>query len=335
VDAQPKSSVIVLICNSSANKKMNVEQVIDSLPIVLLNIVFLYAREVEGILMRRWDYGEKSRRIDPPFTPSLTWADNLLFIVDAPRHCILRFDSRGTLVGKIGRWGSRPGEFLCPSSVACHNNVLYVVDWGNNRIQVLQSSGNFMDSWPTKKLVREHLFEASKILLHHSTLYLMDNKHKRVQILRIDGTVLQDWTNEHDEQIYSAEHEKWGANSANVHAPYDMAVEGDVFFFTDYWLPSKIFAYSQGTGTLLDWVYVLGEARPCIAVAGDGAVYTTTKEGVCAWQYKNQRFARGKEMCCQVKNDRVEDDTSVPIGLTMSSEGELFVCRSFSISVWC
>ena len=48
----------------------------------------------------------------------------------------------------MGRLGRGPGEFRLPHSIwVTKDNVVYVADRENNRIQVFDSNGNYLDEW--------------------------------------------------------------------------------------------------------------------------------------------------------------------------------------------
>jgi len=50
-------------------------------------------------------------------------------------------------VGSWGKEGSDPGEFRFPSGIATYNDKIYIADWGNNRIQIFKSNGDYDDKW--------------------------------------------------------------------------------------------------------------------------------------------------------------------------------------------
>jgi DNA-binding beta-propeller fold protein YncE len=59
--------------------------------------------------------------------------DNI-YVVDASRHSVLKFNSRGRLLLKFGSSGSGNKEFKRPKGIAYYNKTLYLADTGNNRI---------------------------------------------------------------------------------------------------------------------------------------------------------------------------------------------------------
>jgi len=61
---------------------------------------------------------------------------------------ILKFDKTGKLIKQIGKNGSGPGEFNVPHALAMDSRGrLFVGDRGNNRVQILDQDGNYLEEW--------------------------------------------------------------------------------------------------------------------------------------------------------------------------------------------
>jgi sugar lactone lactonase YvrE len=61
---------------------------------------------------------------------------------------ILKFDPEGNLLMSWGSLGSEPGQFMQPHSLAMDTQGrLFVADRSNNRIQIFDQDGNFLDQW--------------------------------------------------------------------------------------------------------------------------------------------------------------------------------------------
>lgn len=61
---------------------------------------------------------------------------------------ISRFTKDGTFIESLGRLGSGPGEFMTPHALAFDSRGrLFVADRGNNRVQVLDEDGAFLEAW--------------------------------------------------------------------------------------------------------------------------------------------------------------------------------------------
>ena len=61
---------------------------------------------------------------------------------------IVRFDRRGQYLGSFGKKGMGPGELDVPHALAFDSRGrLFVADRQNNRLQIFDASGKFIDSW--------------------------------------------------------------------------------------------------------------------------------------------------------------------------------------------
>ena len=61
---------------------------------------------------------------------------------------VLKFDKSGKFIKKWGKLGSGPGDFDIPHALAMDSQGrLFVGDRNNNRIQIFDQDGNFLDQW--------------------------------------------------------------------------------------------------------------------------------------------------------------------------------------------
>ena len=61
---------------------------------------------------------------------------------------INKYSADGTFIMSWGTWGSEPGQFKTPHALAWDSQGrLFVSDRGNNRIQIFDQDGNFVDEW--------------------------------------------------------------------------------------------------------------------------------------------------------------------------------------------
>lgn len=61
---------------------------------------------------------------------------------------INKYGADGTFLMSWGTWGSEPGQFKTPHALAWDSQGrLFVSDRGNNRIQIFDQNGNFIDEW--------------------------------------------------------------------------------------------------------------------------------------------------------------------------------------------
>ena len=58
---------------------------------------------------------------------------------------VVKFSSTGKYIKAWGTYGNKPGQFIIPHGIAIDkNNTIYVADRQNNRIQLFDTSGNFI-----------------------------------------------------------------------------------------------------------------------------------------------------------------------------------------------
>jgi len=70
---------------------------------------------------------------------------------DAPgsKQVIWKFDKTGKFIKSFGQFGHGPGEFDQPHSLAMDSRGrLFVGDRNNNRVQIFDRDGKFLDQWP-------------------------------------------------------------------------------------------------------------------------------------------------------------------------------------------
>lgn len=132
----------------------------------------------------------------PPFhypTGAASDEDGRLYISDGYGNArIHRFSPDGTLEYSWGEPGAAPGQFHLPHGIFYHKGILYVADRQNNRIQLFDRGGNFLNSWTD--LIRpaglcmgpDHNFYIAECC-HCSTF---DGRSCRVTIMSGKGKVL-------------------------------------------------------------------------------------------------------------------------------------------------
>ncbi len=74
--------------------------------------------------------------------------NNQLYVVDQGRSRIARFDSANETYSLVwGAAGSGEGQFNGPTGITVENNLVFVADLGNGRIQVFDLDGKFVRQW--------------------------------------------------------------------------------------------------------------------------------------------------------------------------------------------
>ena len=68
-----------------------------------------------------------------------------MLISDKKTDCIFEVDYAGNILKEVGGTGSGEGEFISPSAITMCNEKIYVLDQGNNRIQVLDKELDYIE----------------------------------------------------------------------------------------------------------------------------------------------------------------------------------------------
>jgi DNA-binding beta-propeller fold protein YncE len=120
--------------------------------------------------------------------------DGTIYISDGYRNCrVHKFAADGTLIKSWGEPGDardlrntkdKPGHFHTPHGIWVHGDRVYVSDRENNRIQIFDTDGNFIDIWtdflrPTKIFVDD----AEKVMY-------VSELDDRVSILDLEGNII-------------------------------------------------------------------------------------------------------------------------------------------------
>lgn len=74
-------------------------------------------------------------------------ADGRIFVTDADRHRVLRFDAEGRFLGAFGERGPFPGLFQDPVGLDLAGDRLYVSDRLNHRISIFDLEGRSRGQW--------------------------------------------------------------------------------------------------------------------------------------------------------------------------------------------
>lgn len=76
--------------------------------------------------------------VDSPAAWRAPEGDILLLATAKGSHVVMAYDGEtGALVGRMGRQGSAPGEFLRPNGIFVLDDLVYIVERDNRRVQVL------------------------------------------------------------------------------------------------------------------------------------------------------------------------------------------------------
>ncbi len=120
----------------------------------------------------------------------ITYDAEAVYVVDAEDCAIKVFSRTGAFKGSIGRRGSGPGEFSCPSGLAVLPDRMLVADALNKRVQVLDRAGRPLSAFPVPFIPdKVHAASATRIFVTHlasgrrgpeKTVHVFDGKGRSV-----------------------------------------------------------------------------------------------------------------------------------------------------------
>ncbi len=192
--------------------------------------------------------------LDPPY----------IYITDTERNRVVKMNlSDATIVKTTGHEGTNPGEFRCPNGIRLSkDNEIFVVDTGNNRIQVFDKDLNLIRVFGSKG-DGDGFFNVPNDLDFddEGNLYVLDNYNHRVQVLTPQGRHLRNIG-------------KHGTQKGELQHPCSAAIQRGMVYITDRM--NKRIAVHRTTG---EFVATFGEGTmslpECVTIDDEGYVHVT------------------------------------------------------------
>ncbi|CAN5898500.1 hypothetical protein BH24CHL4_BH24CHL4_07810 [soil metagenome] len=129
--------------------------------------------------------------------------EGLAYVADTWAHRIVVINTDGQVVREFGTFGDTgdaqtavdlPGQFFGPRDVAVTANEIYVVDTGNERVQVFTPDGTFVRSWGGYGSDVTQFIEPVGIAVGpDDRVYVADSGNARISVFARDGTPLAQW----------------------------------------------------------------------------------------------------------------------------------------------
>jgi iron(III) transport system ATP-binding protein len=173
----------------------------------------------QGQCVRQWWMPEHS--VGKP-ERVLVCRDGTLAVADTHYHRVVVFDQTGQVKLMFGRKGEGPGEFIYPVAIAEDDaQNLYVCEYGgHDRVQVFRPEGTYVREFGNFGTEPGEFQRPSGILWRDGRLYIVDAFNNRVQVFHDDGRLVE---------------LPPGAFAAELHYPYDIAVDPQgTFFVVEY-----------------------------------------------------------------------------------------------------
>ena len=109
-------------------------------------------------------------------------------------HKLQKFTSTGELIKCVGRKGGKEGEFNDPRGLTLRDNLVYVCDRNNNRIQVFDLDLNFVRSIGSHGSGRGEFDAPSDVKFDTAgNMYVAEWGNKRVQVMDSSGRFIREF----------------------------------------------------------------------------------------------------------------------------------------------
>ncbi len=129
--------------------------------------------------------------------------DGLIYVADTWNHRVVVLNGNGDVVRIFGSFGDtqdapdaspEPGLFFGPRDVAVTGDEIFVVDTGNERVQVFSPDGTFLRSWGGRGDGPAQFVEPVGITIGpDGRVYVADSGNARISVFQRDGTPIAQW----------------------------------------------------------------------------------------------------------------------------------------------
>ncbi len=111
--------------------------------------------------------------------------------MDRDLHHVQQFTLDGEFIKVWGERGSNDGDLLYPNDIALYDEILYVADTGNQRIQVFWTNGTYIKSIGSSGLTPGKFLTISSIDTDSDgNLYVADQGNKKIEKFTADGDLV-------------------------------------------------------------------------------------------------------------------------------------------------
>ena len=129
--------------------------------------------------------------------------DGLIYVADTWNHRVVVLNSNGDAVREFGTFGDTAdspdasqsqGLFFGPRAVAVTGEEIFVVDTGNERVQVFAPDGTFLRAWGGMGSEPGQFVEPVGIVVGpDGRVYVADSGNGRISVFQRDGTPIAQW----------------------------------------------------------------------------------------------------------------------------------------------
>ena len=118
--------------------------------------------------------------------------DDNIYVSDAYKHCLYKFNKNGDLIKKFGKKGESIGEFNFPQGMVVAGDQLFVCDRKNHRIQVLTTDLKPVNQFGSLGASEGQFDQPESIAVdNEQLLYVADSANLRIQVFTTDGQFIR------------------------------------------------------------------------------------------------------------------------------------------------
>jgi DNA-binding beta-propeller fold protein YncE len=164
--------------------------------------------DAEGTFIDSWggdgsdlDFAKTDSGLGP--TGIAVGDDGLIYVCDTWNHRIVVLDDTGRVVREFGAFADtadatdaspEQGSFFGPRAVTVYNNEIYVVDTGNERVQVFGLDGTFIRAFGGYGTAPSQFIEPVGIAIDsEGHVYVADSGNARISVFSTSGAPLAQW----------------------------------------------------------------------------------------------------------------------------------------------
>ena len=167
-------------------------------------------------------------------------------VVDHLNSRIQKFDTSGKYISCFGKFGKDVGEFNYPWGIDIDKDQnIYIADWRNNRVQIFNSNGNYVNSienYEDQKLAKHssvHISKKGNIFVTNwadNSVIIYDSKLNFISKLIGDATIskwCQEFLDVNPEQSSWREEAGLFEEEKRFWRPQNIDSNEDLIFITD------------------------------------------------------------------------------------------------------
>lgn len=133
-----------------------------------------------------------------------TGPNGLVYVADTWNHRVVVLDNTGRMVHEFGAFADtadapdasiESGSFFGPRAIAIHNDEIFVVDTGNERVQVFGMDGSFIRAFGGNGATPSQFVEPVGIAISaDGRVFVADSGNGRISVWSTIGEPLEQWT---------------------------------------------------------------------------------------------------------------------------------------------